>query len=178
LIEILVKYNYNMEKHRLIAGKKQGTGFKQLFLRSSFIQKLSIRTVSRVDFRDITAMVEQAVSSSGIRNGACYIFIPHTTAAVTINESADPDVVTDIATHLDTLVPQSRGFRHSEGNSPAHIKASLLGNSEVLLFENGKLVLGTWQGIFLCEFDGPRTRSVLIKIMPEAFAGPESSNKA
>ena len=105
------------------------------------------------------------VQSSSIEIGVCHIFVPHTTAAVIINEHADPSVVQDIASQLDTFIPQHSGYLHKEGNSPAHIKASLLGNSETVLIENGKLVLGTWQGIFLCDFDGPRTRKVYVKIV-------------
>jgi secondary thiamine-phosphate synthase enzyme len=107
------------------------------------------------------------VASSGIESGICYLFVLHTTAAITVNEHADPSVVKDIAAQLDAMVPQHSNYRHAEGNSPAHIKASLLGSSETLLVEGGKLVLGTWQGIFFCEFDGPRNRTLLIKIVPE-----------
>jgi secondary thiamine-phosphate synthase enzyme len=117
-----------------------------------------------VEFLDITNEVQRVVQSSSIENGVCYIFVPHTTAAIIVNEHADPSVVQDIASQLDSIIPQHSGYRHREGNSPAHIKASLLGNSETLLIENGKLVLGTWQGIFFCEFDGPRNRNMLIKI--------------
>jgi secondary thiamine-phosphate synthase enzyme len=102
----------------------------------------------------------------GLKNGLCQVFVPHTTAAVTINESADSSVVADIAAQLDSLAPQRSGYRHLEGNAPAHIKASLVGSSETLLVENGQIVLGTWQGIFFCEFDGPRNRTVLVKTIP------------
>ena len=129
------------------------------------IHKLSVNTRARVEFQNITRLVQDAVSSGGIKSGVCYVFVPHTTAAITINEQADPDVVEDIIAYLDALVPQHGKYRHTEGNSPAHIKASLLGSSATLMVENGRLVLGTWQGVFFCEFDGPRNRSVLVKVM-------------
>jgi len=107
------------------------------------------------------------VDSSHIESGVCHLFVPHTTAAVTLNEQADPSVVEDIIEQLDAMVPQHSGYRHSEGNSPAHIKSSLLGSSAMVLVDDGRLVLGTWQGIFFCEFDGPRSRSLLVKIVPD-----------
>ena len=113
---------------------------------------------------DITNEVQRVVKSSSVERGVCYLFVPHTTAAVIVNEHADPGVVQDIAAQLDAIIPQHSRYRHREGNSPAHIKASLLGNSETLLIESGNLVLGTWQGIFFCEFDGPRSRNMLIKL--------------
>ena len=128
------------------------------------IQTVGINTKSEVEFLDITDEVQRVVQSSSIKNGVCYIFVPHTTAAVIVNEHADPSVVQDIAAQLDAIIPQHSCYCHREGNSPAHIKASLLGNSETLLIESGKLVLGTWQGIFFCEFDGPRSRNMFIKI--------------
>lgn len=131
------------------------------------MHRLSIRTASNVDFQDITARVQEIVSSSGIDSGVCYIYVPHTTAAVTINEHADPDVVADIAAQLDSVIPQHHRYRHIEGNSPAHIKATLLGSSAVIFIDNGRLILGTWQGIFFCEFDGPRTRNILVKLIPD-----------
>jgi secondary thiamine-phosphate synthase enzyme len=129
------------------------------------IHRLSVNTKAWVEFVNITRLIQDVVASSGIKNGLCHIFVPHTTAAVTVNEQADPAVVEDIIAQLDALVPQRGKYRHTEGNAPAHIKASLLGSTETLLVENGRLVLGTWQGIFFCEFDGPRSRSVLVKIM-------------
>ena len=128
------------------------------------IHTIGINTQSTVEFLDITNEVQRVVKSSSVERGICYLFVPHTTAAVIVNEHADPSVVQDIAAQLDAIIPQHGGYRHREGNSPAHIKASLLGNSETLLIESGKLVLGTWQGIFFCEFDGPRSRSMLIKL--------------
>ncbi|MBU1399097.1 MAG: secondary thiamine-phosphate synthase enzyme YjbQ [Proteobacteria bacterium] len=118
---------------------------------------------------DITAKIQEAVSAScagkSMEYGLCMIYVPHTTAAVTINESADPDVKSDILMILNKIVPWEAGYRHLEGNSPAHVKATLVGASEFVAFENKKLLLGTWQGIFFCEFDGPRTRKVHVKMI-------------
>ena len=129
------------------------------------IETLQVRTRRRIEMVDITARVSEAVRASGVRDGAVVIFVPHTTAAVTINENADPDVPRDIASHLAELIPRDAAFRHAEGNADSHIKVSLTGSSEVVLLEDGKLVLGTWQSIFFCEFDGPRTRRCLVKVM-------------
>lgn len=123
---------------------------------------LTVRTPSRTSFVNITRDVERAVADLGIDNGAVLVYVPHTTAAVTINESADPDVVVDIQAKLSDLVPLEGRYRHSEGNSDAHVKSSLVGCSETLLVEDGSLALGTWQGVFFCEFDGPRTRKVIV----------------
>lgn len=120
-----------------------------------------------MEFQEITGKVRDVVQASGVRSGVCYVFVPHTTAGVMVNEHADPSVVADIAAQLDVMVPQHRNYRHLEGNSPAHIKATLVGDSETLFIEDGKLVLGTWQGIFFSEFDGPRNRNVLVKIVPD-----------
>ncbi len=113
---------------------------------------------------DITHQVSQAVKESGVENGICTVFIPHTTAAVTINENADPDVTRDILDKLERMLPRKDGYKHFEGNSSSHIKASMFGFSETILVESGRLVLGTWQGIYFCEFDGPRTRSIVIDV--------------
>ncbi len=131
------------------------------------MHRISVVTRARTDFQDITRQVQDIVSSSGIGSGVCHVFVPHTTAGVTVNEHADPSVVADIAAQLEAMVPQHSGYRHMEGNAPAHIKASLVGSSQTLLVEDGRLVLGTWQGIFFCEFDGPRNRSVLVKLVPD-----------
>lgn len=131
------------------------------------IQKVDIKTHSRVEFQDITSKVRDIIADSGVKSGVCYIFVPHTTAGVTVNEHADPSVVDDIIAQLEVMVPQHHNYRHTEGNSPAHIKASVMGDSEMLFVEDGKLVLGTWQGIFFCEFDGPRSRHMLVKIIAE-----------
>ena len=120
-----------------------------------------------MEFQEITRKVRDAVGASGVQSGICYLFVPHTTAGVTVNEHADPSVAEDIMAQLEAMVPQSGHYRHMEGNAPAHIKASLMGSSEALLIEEGKIVLGTWQGIFFCEFDGPRNRQLFIKIMPD-----------
>jgi secondary thiamine-phosphate synthase enzyme len=114
---------------------------------------------------DITRSVQEAVRKIGLEDGVCIVFIPHTSAAVTINENADPSVVHDIVMELNKIIPFEDHYRHSEGNSPAHIKASLMGCSEIVFVESGKLVLGTWQGIFFCEFDGPRNRKVHVKVV-------------
>ena len=125
---------------------------------------LTIKTVARFEMIDITGRVAALVRESGIKQGNCHAFVPHTTAAVTINENADPDVPRDILAALDRIVPLSESYRHAEGNAAAHVKASLLGSSQTLLIDDGSLVLGTWQSLFFCEFDGPRTRKVLVKL--------------
>ncbi|MDQ7822650.1 MAG: secondary thiamine-phosphate synthase enzyme YjbQ [Candidatus Eremiobacteraeota bacterium] len=122
----------------------------------------SVTTHHRTELINITGWIRSEVQKSGIQEGICVVFVPHTTAAVTINESADPAVVEDLISHLDKAVPKSNYYRHSEGNSDSHIKASLFGSSETLLISDGDLVLGTWQGVFFCEFDGPRTRKVFL----------------
>ncbi len=129
------------------------------------METLSVSTSERVDLVDITSQVAQEVAKRSVGTGTVTIYVPHTTCGVTINESADPDVVRDIKMHLTKLVPKDGGFRHSEGNSDSHIKTSMIGSSENIFIENGKLVLGMWQGIFLCDFDGPRTRKVYMKIV-------------
>jgi secondary thiamine-phosphate synthase enzyme len=135
--------------------------------RDKMLHKMEIKTRSKVDFQEITSEIRELIESSGVESGVCFLFMPHTTAGITVNEHADPSVAKDIISQLDELVPQHRRYRHIEGNSPAHIKASLMGSSQVLLIEGGKLVLGTWQGIFFCEFDGPRNRGLLAKIVPD-----------
>lgn len=132
------------------------------------VHKINISTRSKVELRDITRDVEGVVRSADVDSGICYVFVPHTTAAVTINEHADPSVAQDIAGQLEALAPQQAKYRHLEGNAPAHIKASLVGSSEKVFVEKGKLVLGTWQGIFFCEFDGPRNRTAMVKIVPDS----------
>ena len=127
------------------------------------IQTFQVRTSAQTEFIDITRPVQEAIKKAGVEDGICFIFIPHTTAAVTINENADPSVVQDIIMELNKIVPSKDQYHHLEGNSPAHIKASMLGCSQMVFVESGKLVLGTWQGIFFCEFDGPRNRKVHVK---------------
>jgi secondary thiamine-phosphate synthase enzyme len=129
------------------------------------LKQISVETRSRVEMIDITEAVQKAVREEKIEKGICLVYTPHTTAAITINENADPDVPRDIIAALDRAVPLSANYRHAEGNSAAHVKSSLVGASELVTIENGRLVLGTWQSIFFCEFDGPRTRKVLISII-------------
>ncbi|KYO64808.1 secondary thiamine-phosphate synthase enzyme YjbQ [Thermovenabulum gondwanense] len=124
---------------------------------------INLVTTARTQIVDITSEIKKAVSESGVMDGLCFVFIPHTTAGVTINENADEDVKIDIINTLNKLIPQRGDYRHAEGNSDAHLKASLIGSSVMLAIEKGELVLGTWQGIFFCEFDGPRQRKVFVK---------------
>jgi len=123
---------------------------------------LSISTGGRTEFVNITALVAEAARELGVREGSVTVFVPHTTAGVTINENADPDVVRDLTTALDRLVPWRGDYHHGEGNSAAHLKASLMGSSVRVLVSAGRLQLGTWQGVFFCEFDGPRQREVWV----------------
>jgi len=135
------------------------------------MDRFEITTRERNQFIDITDRVRQAVQRSGTRQGLCVVHCPHTTAAVTINENADPDVVHDLLAWLNRAIPQQQpDFRHAEGNSDAHIKSSLVGSSVTLLIEDGELVLGRWQGVYFCEFDGPRTRGVRVQVMAESGA--------
>jgi secondary thiamine-phosphate synthase enzyme len=127
--------------------------------------RLNVATRRRNQLEDVTELVAGAVAQSGVAEGICYVIVPHTTAAVTVNESADPAVVHDMLTYFEELVPRDVSFLHAEGNSDAHIKAAMLGHSAVVPIHGGALVLGTWQGIFLAEFDGPRARNLLVKIL-------------
>jgi secondary thiamine-phosphate synthase enzyme len=129
--------------------------------------EFEVRTPSHACLVNITAQVARLVPESNIKDGLCCVFIPHTTAGITINENADPTVRSDILRRLDKIVPWDDHYEHSEGNAAAHIKVSMLGTSETILVEDGKLQLGTWQGIYLAEFDGPRTRRVWVQFMPE-----------
>jgi secondary thiamine-phosphate synthase enzyme len=131
---------------------------------------LSVKTSARTELIDITSKIARLVKESGVSEGRCMLYVPHTTAAVTINESADPSVKDDILMVLNQIVPWDANYRHGEGNSPAHVKSTLVGASETVAIENGSLVLGTWQGIFFCEFDGPRTRKVHVRITAERFS--------
>ncbi|MGA8571106.1 MAG: secondary thiamine-phosphate synthase enzyme YjbQ [Desulfobaccales bacterium] len=128
---------------------------------------LTLSTNSRNEFLDITRQIEAAVLESGVREGLCHLFVPHTTAALTINENADPSVKSDILMVLSKIISDQEPYRHLEGNSPAHVKASLLGPQLTLMVSGGRLVLGTWQGIYLCEFDGPRSRRLHLKVMED-----------
>lgn len=129
------------------------------------IDKIEVRTPAHACLIDITSHVERAVRGHGVQDGICHVFVPHTTAGITINENADPAVQADILKELEKVVPWEDNYSHSEGNSAAHIKASLMGSSQTVLVSSGKLQLGTWQGIYLAEFDGPRTRQVWVKII-------------
>ena len=129
------------------------------------MQVVSVRTKRRDQMVDVTAEVRAAVAGSGVESGVALVFVPHTTAGVTINENADPDVVHDVLLTLAELVPEGRrGYRHGEGNSDAHVKASLVGSSVSVMVEGGRLQLGTWQGIYFCEFDGPRHRKLMVQV--------------
>ncbi len=132
----------------------------------SKIHKFDVQTPKREAFIDITRPVEDEVRNSKAQSGVCIVYVPHTTAAVTINENADPTVKQDLLMTLRQAIPDSLSYAHSEGNSPAHIKSSLVGASVTIFIEEGRLVLGTWQGIFFCEFDGPRRRQVYIRLIP------------
>lgn len=127
--------------------------------------RIDVRTMKHTQMLDITGEVQRAVTQSGVRDGICMVFVPHTTAAVTINENADPDVVRDFTTEINKIVPWEDGYHHMEGNSAAHLKSSMIGFSEHIIIEDGRLVLGTWQGIYFCEYDGPRSRKVFVKII-------------
>jgi len=130
------------------------------------MKRFKIGTKSRDEMIDITSQVQAYVDETAVQTGVCVVYIPHTTAGITINENADPDVQHDIIEHLDQIIPwRARYFQHAEGNSAAHIKASLFGSSVNVIIENGRLALGTWQSVFFCEFDGPRTRNFLVKIL-------------
>jgi len=125
----------------------------------------TVATHRRCEFVDITERVQKLVTQAAVAEGLCVVFVPHTTAAVTLNEHADPDVVRDLVADLAARVPHQGDYRHAEGNSDSHIKASLLGNSQMVPISGGRLALGRWQGIFLCEFDGPRTRNVQVQLL-------------
>lgn len=129
------------------------------------IEILNIKTKNHTDFIDITNLVQEVVNKSHVDEGICTIFVPHTTAGIFMNENADPDVVYDVKNHLDKLVPWINNYRHLEGNAAAHIKSILTGNSINVIIKDKKLLLGTWQGIFFAEYDGPRNRKVYIKIL-------------
>jgi len=131
------------------------------------IKRIPIKTNTQIQILDITIHVQKIVDESKISEGICYLFVPHTTAGITINENADPSVKSDILKELNKVIPLKDNYTHNEGNSAAHIKASLMGFSESILVYKGRLVLGTWQGIYFCEFDGPRTRNLYVKIIQD-----------
>ena len=128
--------------------------------------QLEVPTRAHSEFQDITSQVQRAVTESGVREGVCHVFVPHTTAGLTLNENWDPDVQGDLVRALAAMVPDVP-YRHGEGNSPAHLMSTLVGASETLLVSGGRLVLGSWQGVYLAEFDGPRRRRVLVRIVPQ-----------
>ena len=131
------------------------------------LEKISVSSTSREEFIDITGSVQEIVRKSGVGEGLCVVYVPHTTAGVTVNENADPSVSRDIISMLSRMVPRNDpDYRHVEGNSDSHIKSTLVGFSHVIPVDGSSLTLGTWQGIFFCEFDGPRRRSVLVQVMP------------
>ena len=130
--------------------------------------QLDVRTGARIDFSEITTQLQKAVTGSGTQQGVCHVFVPHTTAGLTLNENWDPDVRSDLTSALAAMVPEL-AYRHGEGNSPAHLLSTLVDTSATLLIEEGRLVLGSWQGIYLAEFDGPRRRRVLLKIVPDSL---------
>ena len=129
---------------------------------------ITVKSKAQTELIDITSRIQDMVVSAGIDQGICMLYVPHTTAAITINESADPSVKGDILMILNKIIPWEAGYRHLEGNSPAHIKSTIVGPSELIAVENDRLVLGTWQGIFFCEFDGPRTRKLHIRFLLQA----------
>jgi len=128
--------------------------------------QLDVRTQSKRELCDITSKVKDVVAESGVQEGLCCIFVPHTTAGLTLNENWDPDVRGDLIRALEAMIPDVH-FRHGEGNSPAHLLSTIVGASEVLIVRDGELILGSWQGIYLAEFDGPRNRRVLVKVIPD-----------
>lgn len=129
--------------------------------------EITVKTGTRVQLVDVSRRVADVVAGGKVKNGVCYLYVPHTTAAVTINENADPDVVTDLISGLAKVAPATAGYRHAEGNSDAHIKASLVGFSGMVPIVDGRLALGTWQGIYFCEFDGPRSRRLHVKVVAD-----------
>ena len=131
------------------------------------LHTLSVSTGSRTEFLDLTSRIEEVVGASGVREGLCHLFVPHTTAGVTINENADPSVKADILMVLNKVISDREAYRHSEGNSPAHIKSSLVGPQLTVPVSEGRLLLGTWQGIYFCEFDGPRSRQLHVKVVAD-----------
>ncbi len=135
------------------------------------MEVLRVKTGRRTQFVDVTDLVERAVAKSGVLSGICYVYVPHTTAGVAINEHFDPDVATDVEGVFERLVPRSGPYRHAEGNSDSHAKAVLTGASQTILVDGGKLMLGQWQGVFFCEFDGPRERKMWVKIVRDGING-------
>jgi secondary thiamine-phosphate synthase enzyme len=131
------------------------------------IRQLRVQTKSRTELVDITQGIQRLVTESGIRSGVCYVYVPHTTSGITVNENTDPNVGRDILKELNKVIPFDDQYSHNEGNSAAHIKSTLVGVSKAVMVEEGRLALGTWQAIFYCEFDGPRDRRVFVKVMKD-----------
>jgi len=129
------------------------------------VKYINVKSRSRNEFIDITEMVQDAVKDSGVKNGICYLYVPHTTAGITINEGADPSVQRDIQNALSRLIPHEMNYAHREGNADAHIKATIVGSSVNVIIDDGKIILGTWQAVFFCDFDGPRHRRIAIKFI-------------
>jgi secondary thiamine-phosphate synthase enzyme len=132
------------------------------------MEVLRVKTGRRTQLLDVTEQVERAVAAAGVVSGVCYLYVPHTTAGVMINEHFDPDVATDLEGVFERLVPRSGPYRHAEGNSDSHAKAVLTGTSQMIFVQHGKLVLGQWQGVFFCEFDGPRERKLWVRVMGDS----------
>jgi len=151
--------------------RRETTACRELLLpafvgsEDTMIHQITVTTKSTAEFIDVTHQIEAVVRESGVTEGICIVFVTHTTAGVTINEDADPDVRRDILMALDRMVPHSGSYAHAEGNSPAHVKASLMGSSVTIPISEGRLVLGTWQGVYFAEFDGPRTRAMTVSIV-------------
>jgi secondary thiamine-phosphate synthase enzyme len=139
------------------------------------LSHISVFTRSKEGLEEITHRVNDLIRRSGVEEGVCYLYLPHTTAGIIINENADPSVARDILDRLEALVPSKGNYHHLEGNAPAHIKSSLTGLSLTVPIEKGRLALGRWQGVFLCEFDGPRDRTVLMQVLPSHAAGPSEA---
>ncbi len=133
----------------------------------SRLHQVHVESRTRVEFKDITSLVQKIVTESGIQSGTCFLFIPHTTAAILINENDDPALQKDLDEFLKTLLPRDNAYHHNDGNCDAHLKAALIGNSKSLLVDSGRLILGRWQGVFFCDFDGPRRRELMIKVVPD-----------
>jgi secondary thiamine-phosphate synthase enzyme len=133
----------------------------------SRLHHINVESRTRVEFKDITSLVQKVVTESGVQSGTCFLFTPHTTAGILLNENEDPALQKDLDNFLKTLAPRDSGYHHNDGNCDAHLKAALIGNSKSLFVDGGRLILGRWQGIFLCDFDGPRRRELMIKVVPD-----------
>jgi len=172
-VNVIVKQGGGTQKNLVVVyGTESAIGpFLEKKLEQMMVETLHVRTSAKTDLVDITGSVQGVVQRMGLKDGLCFIFVPHTTAAVTINENADPSVSRDILMELNKIVPFEDRYQHLEGNSAAHIKASLVGFSQMVFVESGRLVLGTWQGIFFCEFDGPRSREVYVRVVTPGQMG-------